>query len=190
LPPLFCSEIVTLKLLFDFFPIVLFFVVFKLAGIYAATAVAIAATFAQIGWVWLRQRKVEPMLWMSLGVVVVFGGATLIFHNDTFIKWKPTVLYWLFAAVLAGAQLLQGKNLMRALMGKQLQLPDSVWNKVNWSWVAFFALMGVLNIAVAYTFSTDLWVDFKLFGSLILTLAFVIGQSLMLSRYMQFDENP
>lgn len=178
-----------MKLLFDFFPIILFFVVFKLAGIYAATAVTIAATFAQIGWVWFKHRKVEPMLWMSLGVVVVFGGATLLFHNDTFIKWKPTVLYWLFAAVLAGAQLLQGKNLMRALMGKQMQLPEAIWNRVNWSWVAFFALMGVLNITIAYNFSTDLWVDFKLFGSLILTLAFVIGQSLLLSRHMKFDEN-
>ena len=178
-----------LKLLFDFFPIILFFIVFKLAGIYAATAVTIAATFAQIGWVWFKHRKVEPMLWMSLGVVVVFGGATLLFHNDTFIKWKPTVLYWLFAAILSGAQLLQGKNLMRSLMGKQMQLPDAIWTKVNWSWVAFFVLMGVLNIAIAYNFSTDLWVDFKLFGSLILTLVFVIGQSLLLSRHMKLDEN-
>jgi len=178
-----------LKLLFDFFPIILFFIVFKLAGIYAATAVTIAATFAQIGWVWFRHRKVEPMLWMSLGVVVVFGGATLLFHNDTFIKWKPTVLYWLFAAILSGAQLLQGKNLMRALMGKQMQLPDAIWTKVNWSWVAFFALMGVLNIAIAYNFSTDLWVDFKLFGSLILTLVFVVGQSLLLSRHMKLDDS-
>ncbi|MGC8702826.1 MAG: septation protein A [Thiomonas sp.] len=178
-----------MKLLFDFFPIILFFIVFKLAGIYAATAVTIAATFAQIGWVWFRHRKVEPMLWMSLGVVVVFGGATLIFHNDTFIKWKPTVLYWLFAAILSGAQLLQGKNLMRALMGKQMQLPDAIWTKVNWSWVAFFALMGVLNIAIAYNFSTDLWVDFKLFGSLILTLVFVVGQSLLLSRHMKLDDS-
>ncbi|MGC8506724.1 MAG: septation protein A [Thiomonas sp.] len=178
-----------MKLLFDFFPIILFFIVFKLAGIYAATAVTIAATFAQIGWVWFRHRKVEPMLWMSLGVVVVFGGATLLFHNDTFIKWKPTVLYWLFAAILSGAQLLQGKNLMRALMGKQMQLPDAIWTKVNWSWVAFFALMGVLNIAIAYNFSTDLWVDFKLFGSLILTLVFVVGQSLLLSRHMKLDDS-
>lgn len=178
-----------LKLLFDFFPIILFFIVFKLAGIYAATAVTIVATFAQIGWVWFKHRKVEPMLWMSLGVVVVFGGATLIFHNDTFIKWKPTVLYWLFAAILSSAQLLQGKNLMRSLMGKQMQLPDAIWTKVNWSWVAFFVLMGVLNIAIAYHFSTDLWVDFKLFGSLILTLVFVIGQSLLLSRHMKLDEN-
>ncbi len=178
-----------MKLLFDFFPIILFFIVFKLAGIYAATAVTIAATFAQIGWVWFKHRKVEPMLWMSLGVVVVFGGATLIFHNDTFIKWKPTVLYWLFAAILSGAQLLQGKNLMRVLMGKQMRLPDAIWNKVNWSWVAFFGLMGVLNIAIAYNFSTDLWVDFKLFGSLVLTLLFVIGQSLLLSKHMKLDEN-
>lgn len=178
-----------MKLLFDFFPIILFFITFKLAGIYAATAVTIAATFAQIGWVWIKYRKVEPMLWLSLAVVVVFGGATLLFHNDTFIKWKPTVLYWLFAAILAGAQLLQGKNLMRALMGKQMQLPDAVWQRVNWSWVAFFSLMGLLNIAIAYSVSTNLWVDFKLFGSLGLTLAFVVGQSLLLARHMRLDEN-
>ncbi|MGE0072806.1 MAG: septation protein A [Thiomonas sp.] len=178
-----------MKLLFDFFPIILFFVTFKLAGIYAATAVTIAATFAQIGWVWFKYRKVEPMLWLSLAVVVVFGGATLLFHNDTFIKWKPTVLYWLFAAILAGAQVLQGKNLMRTLMGKQMQLPDAVWHRVNWSWVAFFGLMGILNIAIAYSVSTNLWVDFKLFGSLGLTLAFVIGQSLLLAKHMRLDEN-
>ncbi|CUA98954.1 septation protein A [Thiomonas bhubaneswarensis] len=178
-----------MKILFDFFPIILFFIVFKVAGIYAATAVTIAATFAQIGWVWFKHRKVEPMLWLSLGVVVIFGGATLLFHNDTFIKWKPTVLYWLFAVILAGAQLLQGKNLMRSLMGKQMQLPDPIWNRVNWSWVAFFALMGVLNIVIAYNFSTNLWVDFKLFGSLGLTLVFVLGQSLLLAKHMKLDEN-
>ncbi|MCE1161785.1 MAG: septation protein A [Thiomonas sp.] len=178
-----------MKILFDFFPIILFFIVFKVAGIYAATAVTIAATFAQIGWVWFKHRKVEPMLWLSLGVVVIFGGATLLFHNDTFIKWKPTVLYWLFAIILAGAQLLQGKNLMRSLMGKQMQLPDPIWNRVNWSWVVFFALMGVLNIVIAYNFSTNLWVDFKLFGSLALTLVFVLGQSLLLAKHMKLDEN-
>ena len=188
-PPVSPHSTVTLKLLFDFFPIILFFIVFKVAGIYAATAVTIAATFAQIGWVWFKHRKVEPMLWLSLGVVVVFGGATLLFHNDTFIKWKPTVLYWLFAAILAGAQLLQGKNLMRSLMGKQMQLPDPIWNRVNWSWVVFFALMGVLNIVIAYNFSTNLWVDFKLFGSLGLTLVFVLGQSLLLAKHMKLDEN-
>jgi intracellular septation protein len=177
-----------MKFLFDFLPIVLFFVAFKFWGIYTATAVTIAATFAQIGWVWFRHRKVEPTLWMSLGVVVVFGGATLLFHDETFIKWKPTVLYWMFAAVLAGARLLQGRNLMRALMGKQMQLPDPVWDKVNWSWVGFFVLMGVLNIVIAYHFSTNLWVDFKLFGSLILTVTFVLGQSLLLARHMKLDE--
>lgn len=177
-----------MKFLFDFFPIILFFAAFKVSGIYAATAVTIAATFGQIGWVWFKYRKVEPTLWMSLGVVVVFGGATLLFHDETFIKWKPTVLYWLFAAILAGAQLLQGKNLMRALMGKQMQLPDPVWDKVNWSWVGFFALMGVLNIVIAYRFSTDLWVDFKLFGSLGLTFAFVLGQSLLLARHLKLDQ--
>ena len=174
-----------MKLLFDLFPIILFFAAYKLADIYVATGVAIAATFAQIGWVWFRKKKVEPMLWVSLGVIVVFGGATLIFQNETFIKWKPTVLYWLFAAVLAGAQLGLRKNLIRVMMGAQIQLPDAVWPRLLWSWVGFFAVMGVLNLWVAYNFDTDTWVNFKLFGGMGLMLAFVIAQALYLSRHMK-----
>ncbi|MBK8064090.1 MAG: septation protein A [Betaproteobacteria bacterium] len=174
-----------MKFLFDLFPVILFFVAFKFAGTYTATAVAIVATFAQIGWVWFRKKKVEPMLWVSLGVIVVFGGATLIFQNETFIKWKPTVLYWLFAAVLAGAQLGLRKNLIRVMMGAQIQLPDAVWPRLLWSWVGFFAVMGVLNLWVAYNFATDLWVNFKLFGGMGLMFAFVIGQALFLSKYIE-----
>jgi intracellular septation protein len=173
-----------MKLLFDFFPIILFFVAFKFGGIYVATGVAIAATFAQIGWVWFKGRKVEPMLWVSLVIVVLFGGATLLLHNDTFIKWKPTVLYWVFAVVLVGGQLLFRKNFIRQLLGTQMDLPAVAWTRLNWSWAGYFAIMGIVNIWVAYHYSTAVWVDFKLFGSLGLTLVFAVIQSLMIARYL------
>ena len=174
-----------MKLLFDLFPVILFFAVFKLYGIYEATAVAIAATFVQIGWVWFRHRKVEPMLWVSLGVITVFGGATLLLQNEAFIKWKPTVLYWLFAAALAVGALVFKKNLIRAMMEKQMALPEPVWGRVLASWIAFFFVMGILNLYVAFNYSTDTWVNFKLFGGMGLMLAFVCGQAIMLARHIQ-----
>lgn len=174
-----------MKFLFDIFPVVLFFVAYKLADIFVATAVAIAATFVQIGWVWIRTRKVEPMLWVSLAIIVVFGGATLLLRDETFIKWKPTVLYWLFGAALAIADHGFGKNLIRAMMGAQIVLPDRVWTRLNQSWIAFFAVMGLLNLYVAYSFATDTWVDFKLFGGIGLMLLFVLGQAAMLAKYVE-----
>ncbi len=177
-----------MKFLFDLFPVILFFVAFKLFGIYTATVVAIAATFAQIGWVWYRRRKVDNMLWVSLGVIVVFGGATLLLHDETFIKWKPTVLYWLFGAALLTAELGFRKNLIKAMMEKQMALPDAVWRKLLMSWVGFFAVMGLLNLYVAFNFSTDAWVNFKLFGGMGLMLAFVVLQALMLSKYVDSRE--
>jgi intracellular septation protein len=174
-----------MKLLLDFFPIVLFFVAFKLWGIYVATAVAIAATVAQIGWFKFSTGKVEPMQWLSLGIIVVFGGATILAHDETFIKWKPTVLYWLMGGSLASGLLFFRKNLLKSLMGSQLELPDAAWRTMNWSWVAFFAVMGVLNLWVAFSFDTDTWVNFKLFGGLGLMALFVVAQALYLSRYMK-----
>ncbi len=176
-----------MKFLFDLFPVILFFVAFKFAGIYVATAVAMAATVAQIGWVWYRHRRVEPMLWVSFGVIAVFGSATLLLQDETFIKWKPTVLYWLFAASLAIAQVGFGNNLIRAMMGKQMQLPEPAWVRLLWSWAAFFTLMGVANLYVAFNYPTDLWVNFKLFGGMGLMFAFVIAQALYLARYMGED---
>ena len=174
-----------MKFLFDLFPVILFFVAFKFQGIYAATGVAIAATVVQIGWVWLRHRTVEPMQWVSLVIISVFGGATLLLHNETFIKWKPTVLYWLFAATLTLSALVWRKNLIRAMLGKQVTMPDAAWSKLNAAWAAFFAVMGVVNLYVAYQFSTDAWVNFKLFGSMGLMLVFILAQSVWLSRHMQ-----
>ena len=174
-----------MKFLFDIFPVVLFFIAFKFYDIYVATAVAIAATFLQIGWLWIRHRKVENMLWVSLAVIVVFGGATLLLQNETFIKWKPTVLYWLFGVALAVAELGFRKNLIRAMMEGKIMLPDLVWGKLLASWIGFFAVMGALNLAVAYNFSTDAWVNFKLFGGIGLMVVFVVLQSLMLARYVE-----
>ncbi len=174
-----------MKLLFDLFPILLFFVAFKLADIYVATAVAIAASVVQIVWLKLRARPIEPMQWASLAIIVVFGGMTLFLHDETFIKWKPTVLYGLFAAVLAGGRMMFGRNLVRSVMGKQLALPEPVWHRLNLAWIAFFVAMAALNLAVAYRYPTDVWVDFKLFGTMGLTIAFVIAQALWLGRYVQ-----
>jgi len=177
-----------MKLLLDFFPIILFFVAFKVWGIYAATAVAIVATVAQIAYLRFKHGKVEPMQWVSLGVIVLFGGATLLAHNDSFIKWKPTVLYWLMGGALLIGQLGFGKNLLRSVMGAQLQLPDAIWLKLNWAWTAFFALMGALNLWVAYHFDTDSWVNFKLFGGMGLMVVFVIAQAIYMSRYLPQEE--
>ncbi len=178
-----------MKFLFDLFPVILFFVAFKVQGIYAATAVAIAASFAQIGWLWLRRRKIDAMLWVSLAIIVVFGSATLLLHDETFIKWKPTVLYWMFALVLSVSAMFFRKNLIRTMMGEQMQLPDAAWNKLNFSWAGFFACMGFLNLYVAFNYSTDTWVNFKLFGGMGLMLAFVIGQGFFLAKYVEPKES-
>ena len=174
-----------MKFLFDLFPVILFFVAFKYAGIYAATGVAIAATFAQIGWVWFKHRKVDTMLWVSLGIIAVMGGLTLLLHDETFIKWKPTILYWVFAGSMAFAALVLKKNPIKAMLGEQMTLPEPVWGKVNLSWIAFFLFMGALNLIVAFNFSTDTWVNFKLFGGIGLMLVFAVIQGLMLSKYIE-----
>ena len=177
-----------MKFLFDIFPVILFFAAYQLYDIYVATAVAIGASIGQVGWVWLRHRKVDNMLWVSLGVIVVFGGATLLFRDKLFIQWKPTVLYWLFAGVLAIAAFGMKKNLIRSMMEKQVTLPDEIWTRLLLSWIGFFAGMGVLNLYVAYNYSEQAWVNFKLFGGIGLMLAFVLLQALMLAKHVQ-DKN-
>lgn len=176
-----------MKFLFDLFPVILFFAAFKFAGIYVATGVAIVATFLQILWVWIRHRKVEPMLWVSLIIITVFGGMTLFLHDETFIKWKPTVLYWFFALALIGSQIFFGKNLIRSLLSAQIDLPERIWQNINRSWAGFFLFMGIANLLVAFTlgFSTDTWVNFKLFGGIGLMLLFTLAQGLYLARYIE-----
>ncbi|OGB20672.1 MAG: septation protein A [Burkholderiales bacterium RIFCSPLOWO2_02_FULL_57_36] len=206
-----------MKFLFDLFPVILFFGIFKWgegspeaaqaivsqylssfvsggavtagqAPILLATAVAILATFGQIGYLIVRRKKIDPMLWVSLAIIAVFGGATIYLNNDLFIKWKPTVLYWFFASALMVSQVVLRKNLIRAMMGKQITLPDPVWDRLNLAWVGFFASMGLLNLYVAFNFETGIWVNFKLFGATGLMFAFIIGQSLMLSKYLKDAE--
>lgn len=206
-----------MKLLLDFLPILFFFGTFKYAEahkdwaaafatehlgfmvsggavgaseapVLLATVVVIVATLAQIALMLARGKKIDTMLWVSLALVVVLGGATVWFHNEDFIKWKPTVLYWAMALGLWASAALFGKNLPRQLMGEQLRAPDSVWSRVNWAWVAFFVMMGVLNRYVATQYSTDTWVNFKLFGSMGLMIVFMVAQALYLSRHAAPDE--
>jgi intracellular septation protein len=203
-----------MKFLFDLFPVILFFAVFKwgegntdvaqsfgqqyLSGLVSggqvtaaqapillATAIAIIATFLQIGYLLVRGKKVDTTLWISLVIIGIFGGATIYFHNENFIKWKPTVLYWCFAAVLLFSQMFLKKNLIRAMMEKQMSLPDGIWHRVNLSWVAFFLTMGLLNLYVAFNFSLASWVNFKLFGGTGLMFIFIVAQSLLLSKHMK-----
>lgn len=175
-----------MKLLFDLFPVILFFISYKLSqgNIFLATAVTIAASVAQIVWLKARRKPVEPMLWFSTALVTVMGSATLYFHNQTFIMWKPTLLYWGFALALLLSQTLWRKNLIRNVLEQQLVLPDAVWLKLNYAWAAFFVVMGALNLLVAYQFSEATWVNFKLFGGMGLMLLFVILQGMALSRYL------
>ena len=179
-----------MKLLLDFFPILLFFGAFKIWGIYVATTVAIVATLLQLAWMRYSSGRTEPMQWLSLGVIVVFGGATLVAQDETFIKWKPTVLYWAMGGALLVGQVFFRRNWLQSLMKSQMALPDHAWRVMLWSWCGFFAVMGVLNIWVAYHFDTDTWVNFKLFGGMGLMLVFVLAQAMYLGRFMDKGENP
>lgn len=173
-----------MKLLFDFFPILLFFVAYKFVDIYAATVVAIAATFVQVGISWFKYRKVETMHLVTLVIIVVFGGLTLYLHDEMFIKWKPSVINWLFGVVFLASQWLGEKTMIERMMGASLTLPDEVWRRLNLSWSSFFLVLGAVNLLVVYSFDTETWVNFKLFGMLGLTFVFVVLQSFYLSRYL------
>jgi intracellular septation protein len=172
-----------MQLLADYFPLLLFFVAFKLADIYVATAVAIAASVAQIAYFRWRRGRIEVVHWLSLVIIATFGGATLLLHDETFIKWKPTVLYWLFGSILAVGRLAFGKNLIASLL-KDLTLPDAIWARITWSWVVFFAVMGAANLYIAFHFSTDTWINFKVWGGIGLVLLFALGQAFALARYL------
>ncbi|CAM3664140.1 septation protein A [Polynucleobacter antarcticus] len=178
-----------MKFLFDLFPIILFFVAFKYADIYTATIVAMVATIGQILWVYYRHRKIDAMQWVSLVMILVFGSLTIFLHDKTFIQLKPTALYWLFAAALFISAQFFNKNWIQVLMGKQITLKEprsqSIWHQVNMAWSVFFLLMGALNLYIAFEFSEETWVNFKLFGSTGLLIFFVILQGVWLSRHME-----
>ena len=208
-----------MKILFDFLPIMLFFGMFKYAEghkewaaatatewlgfmvaggvvgqaeapVLLATVVVILATFSQIAWLRLKGQKVDTMLWVSLGLVTVLGGATIYFHSESFIKWKPTVLYWVMGAALLIGQLVFRKNGIKSLMGAHMTLPEATWRVVNFSWVGFFTVMGFLNLWVAFTFDTATWVNFKLFGGLGLMLVFVLAQAVYLNKHLKTGAAP
>lgn len=179
-----------MKLLFDFLPILLFFIAYKMADIYVATGVLIVATLAQTGWIWLRQRRIEKLPLFTAGLVLVLGGATLLLQDPMFVKWKPTVVNWLFAVAFLGSRFIGQKTLLERMMGEQLELPAPVWVKLTFAWVIFFFAMGVVNLYVAFTFDENTWVNFKLFGMLGLTLVFVLAQAAYMSRYLKLDDTP
>jgi len=207
-----------MKLLFDFFPIILFFVSFYQAkflidntligslinpekpehinATIIATGVAIVASFIQVGYNWIKSHKIERMHMFSLALITVLGSITIIVGNPAFIQWKPTVLNWVFAGAFLLSIFIGEKNLVERMMGSQLDLPDYVWTRLNLSWVAFFLISGAANLYVAFYYDVDAqpdvrmetWVDFKLFGLMGLTIVFVILQAIYLARFIQEEE--
>ena len=177
-----------MKFLFDLFPIILFFAAYKMYDIYVATAVAIGAAFLQTGLFWLRHRKFEKMHLKTLAILVVFGGLTLILRDPVFIKWKPTVVNWLFGITFLASGFFGERTLIERMMGHAITVPAPVWLRLNLAWVLFFFAMGIINIYVAYTYSEETWVNFKLFGMMGMTLVFVFAQAFYLSRYMETEE--
>ena len=178
-----------MKFLFDFFPILAFFIAYYLPAdrgqaIYIATATAIIASLIQIGIYWYRHKRVEKMHLITLTIILVLGGATLLLHDERFIKWKPTAVYWAFALVILGSNYFTKKNIMKTMLGQQIDLPESVWGHLNLSWAGFFAVVGIINLYIAYHFSTQFWVNFKMFGMLGLFFLFAVGQSFFLARFL------
>lgn len=178
------------KLLFDFFPIAIFFAVYKYTdNIITATAALIPATLFQVLYAYWRTRKIEKMYLVTLVLVVVLGGATVLLQDKVFIQWKPTIVNWLFAVAFLGSEFIGEKNILERMMGTQIELPKPIWRKLNLLWISFFLLAGLANIYVAFSgqFTEDQWVDFKLFGMLGLTLVFVVLQGLYLARHLNED---
>lgn len=181
-----------MKLLFDLLPLLLFFAAFKFYDIYTATAVAILATFVQVGLFWARHRRFETMHLVTLAVISVFGGLTIAFHDDAFIKWKPSIVNWVFSAAILGMLMFGKKSALEYIMGRQISLPAPVWRRLNIAWGVFFLLMGLLNLYVAFYHNldadpatrTETWVNFKVFGLTGLTLAFVVLQMFFLARHI------
>lgn len=174
-----------MKFLFDFFPVLLFFIAYKLFGIYTATAVAIAASFIQVGAYWLKHKKFENNHLITLVILVLFGGATIVLQNEMFIKWKPSVVNWIFAVAFLGSQFIGNKTIIERMMGHNITLPAAIWLRLNLSWVVFFIALGIVNLFVVYNFDTDTWVNFKLFGMMGLTVLFIVAQAVYMSRHIE-----
>lgn len=187
-----------MKFLYDFFPLILFFAAFKLHGIYAATATAIAASFIQVGWYYWRHRKFETAHIVGLAAISFFGGLTLLLHDETFIKWKPSIVYWILAGVFLVSGLRGGRSITQRMFDGQIKLAETMWRNLNLQWVVFFVAVGLLNVYVAFYYGLDLsedarreiWVNFKVFGLMGLTFVFVIIQAIIMSRHMEeADDN-
>jgi intracellular septation protein len=180
-----------MQLLFDFFPVIAFFVTYKITGnMFAATAVIIVAVIAQTGWQWFRHRKVSQMALISGVLVLIFGGLTLLIHDKAFIQWKVSVANWLFAAAFLGSRFFGEQLLIERIMGANVQLEKPVWQALNWAWIGFFTVLGALNLYIAYNFSEEFWVNFKMFGLLGLTLVFAIAQGIWLASKMPQEDTP
>ena len=177
-----------MKFLADFFPILLFFVAYKMYDLYVATAVIIAASLAQVSYAWLRHKKVEKMHLITFAMVAVFGGLTLFLQDEMFIKWKPSVINWLFAIAFLGSQFIGKKTFIERMLGASIELPRAAWVKLNFSWATFFAALGFVNLYVVYNYDTDTWVNFKMFGMMGLTFAFVIVQGIYLMKFIKQQE--
>jgi intracellular septation protein len=201
------------KLLFDLFPVAAFFIAYRigksfpdesaafvaaafgpvavsatfpdLVAVIIATTIAIVATLLQVGWLLVRRQQVKPMLWLSAILIVAFGGMTIWLQNELFIKWKPSLLYWSFAAILIGGRVLFRRNLLSALLGSELPLAPAIWDRLLWMWAGFFTVLGGANLYVAYSYTTEQWVDFKTFGLIGLTFAFVLGLGVYLTRHLK-----
>lgn len=171
----------------DLLPVILFFVAYKFSGIFVATGVAIATTFALIAYSYFKHGKIDKMLWINGGVISVMGGFTLLLHDKTFIMWKPTVLYWIVAAGLVVSRYGFEKNLITKMLGNMMNPPKAIWDKLNWLWVAFLIGLGFLNLYVAHHYSESDWVNFKLFGVTSLMFAFIILQAFALKKHWLED---
>jgi intracellular septation protein len=178
-----------MQLMFDFFPVILFFIAYKLTDIYVSTGVIIVAVIVQTGVQWLRFRKVSTMALVSAVLVLIFGGLTLLIHDKAFIQWKVTVVNWLFAAAFLGSQMFGDRPLIERMMGENIPLERTLWRRLNLAWSAFFVLLGALNLYVAYNFPEEVWVNFKLFGVLGLTLVFALAQGVWLSSKIPADRS-
>lgn len=180
-----------MKLFYDLFPILLFFIAYKMYDIFVATAVAIVASFIQVSLFWVKHRQFEKMQLVTLALIIVLGGATLLLHDELFIKWKPTVVNWAFALVFLGSHFIGNRPLIQRMMASKINLThEKVWHYLNISWIGFFIALGLLNLYVAFNFSTDFWVNFKLFGMMGITFIFVIAQAVYLSQYIKEEDDP
>lgn len=177
-----------MKQLIEFIPIVLFFIAYKLYDIYVATAVVIIATILQVSYTWIKHRKIESMQWITLGLVVVMGGATLYLQNEQFIKWKLSIIEWLFGVAFLGSRFIGKKTFVERMMSANLSLPDTIWKRLNTMWGGFFISVGFINLYVMYNFSTDDWVTFKTFGVPGLMVIFIVLQMLFLYKYVPETE--